>query len=495
MHVDGTTTGPHPAEHVTHWLQNRQLPDTALFWPDGGAEWLGEARVRAMLIGRSPGGDGRGGAGDRDAGQQPTGARSVDHRPGEHRPADHRPADHRPPGHHPDHADAAQRGTLATFTHALAHFAGVQPIQGFRLGELLSLATRRHTRDEIERNFATGVPGFTPDLADVESDWPKPWMFVRFYAAASALFLGFLGLYSVFHNTNLIPGMIMVGSFVVPVAVLVFFFETNTPRNVSLYVVGYAFLTGGLISIAIALVLIQFGGSDRPWVGPLMTGVLEETGKLLAVAVIALRMPGLRYPWILNGMLFGAAVGAGFGAFESAGYALSEILRAGGTVSSAVNVILLRGGLAPFGHVVWTALVGGALWRAKRERPISARVLLDVRVLLMLLMVIAIHSAWDVPLQFPMVKYLALGLLAWLLVLGMITSGLKQIKATQASAAAGGSSLPMPTGLQPVVPPALTHRTAHPRRAGGRACGRRPAPVRRTRRAPLSVAVSRVGPT
>ena len=50
----------------------------------------------------------------------------------------------------------------------------------------------------------------------------------------------------------------------------------------------------------------------------MLKGVLEETGKALALLVV---VGSLRYRWQLNGLLFGAAVGAGFAGFESAGYA------------------------------------------------------------------------------------------------------------------------------------------------------------------------------
>ena len=44
-------------------------------------------------------------------------------------------------------------------------------------------------------------------------------------------------------------------------------------------------------------------------------GVVEEVAKLLTVVVV---MRSTRYKYILNGILFGATVGAGFAAFETA---------------------------------------------------------------------------------------------------------------------------------------------------------------------------------
>ena len=55
----------------------------------------------------------------------------------------------------------------------------------------------------------------------------------------------------------------------------------------------------------------------------LLTGATEETGKALALLIV---LGSPRYRWQLNGLLFGAAVGAGFAGFESAGYALGAAL-------------------------------------------------------------------------------------------------------------------------------------------------------------------------
>jgi Dienelactone hydrolase family len=94
-------------------------------------------------------------------------------------------------------------------------------------------------------------------------------MFVRLYVAASLLFLGFLAMFKVFTNSNLLPGIILIGSFMVPVTIVVFFFETNSPRNVSLYLVGRAFFAGGVLSLAITLIMVQVGSpTPRSWVTP-----------------------------------------------------------------------------------------------------------------------------------------------------------------------------------------------------------------------------------
>ena len=70
-----------------------------------------------------------------------------------------------------------------------------------------------------------------------------------------------------------------------------------------------------------------------------------------------------------DGMVLGAVVGAGFAAFESAGYALQTLLDNlnGQTVIALLEIEAFRAVLAPFGHITWTALIGGALFASSRD--------------------------------------------------------------------------------------------------------------------------------
>jgi protease PrsW len=466
--VDGRNTGPHPAEHVRHWLEAGQVPPSALLWPtDGssGADWLSVEQAWPQLNGAPP----PGASGPVSSGPGAVGP--VSSGPGASGPGASGPVTRAdvpaPPGTGPVGAATGgypMRGfpaVAAAAPHtpgwnpvqALADFAGVDRLEGFRPGELLSAVFRRYSREETERHFATGLPETTPEVHEIEPGWPKPWMFVRLLGMSSVLFVGFLVLIKLFDGGNLLPGLIVVGSFAVPLSVLVFFFEVNSPRNVSLYLVIHCLLMGGLISLAITLLLEQTVGRVdeyffHTFVDPVLIGVAEEVAKLVAVFLITLRLPAVRYPWILNGMLFGAAVGAGFACFESAGYAFYSLLlpdpanadAVGPNLAGSVNTIVLRGVLAPFGHVVWTALVAGALWRVKLAGGLDARMLLSQRVLRMLLIVVVLHALWDFDFTARIPYYLGqigLGVVAWVLAFGMLQNGLKQIKAAKAASPIG----------------------------------------------------------
>jgi RsiW-degrading membrane proteinase PrsW (M82 family) len=100
-------------------------------------------------------------------------------------------------------------------------------------------------------------------------------------------------------------------------------------------------------------------------------GVIEETGKGLVLLAVAHTVHH-REP--RDGMLLGAVVGAGFASFESAGYALHTMLQHldEHTIADILETEAFRGVLAPFGHITWTALLGGALF-AVRPRPADRR--------------------------------------------------------------------------------------------------------------------------
>lgn len=80
-----------------------------------------------------------------------------------------------------------------------------------------------------------------------------------------------------------------------------------------------------------------------------MIGLIEEVAKAVIVAVFLFKSKKSNY--ILDGLLIGVAVGAGFAAFETAGYILRFGMSSG--LQAMLEIIKLRGFLAPGGHVAW----------------------------------------------------------------------------------------------------------------------------------------------
>ena len=163
----------------------------------------------------------------------------------------------------------------------------------------------------------------------------------------------------------------------------------------------------------------------------MMTGLIEELAKILATGYFISKFKYKRY--IFNGLLIGGAVGAGFAVFETAGYILRHGLVNGVDniygASAMLNIIKLRGFLAPGGHVAWAAIEGAALMYVKGFEPLNKKHYNDKRFLLMCLIPILLHGIWDMPIPSPYyIVQIILTVLAWIVIIYFINLGLKQIE-------------------------------------------------------------------
>lgn len=122
------------------------------------------------------------------------------------------------------------------------------------------------------------------------------------------------------------------------------------------------FLVGALVAAPLAVVLesvLPAGtGAPKP---AFITGLIEEFCN--GVALFWLMFKGHRYlRFEMDGIILGAAAGMGFAALEDMIYGLSAFHQG---LHSIIFTVWLRQILGPFGHGVWTAILGGAIWRAK----------------------------------------------------------------------------------------------------------------------------------
>ena len=186
------------------------------------------------------------------------------------------------------------------------------------------------------------------------------------------------------------------------------------------------FILGGALSLILAILFLSldFNTDITTYTGALMVGLLEEIPKATIVALFLYKNKNCNY--ILNGLLVGAAVGAGFAAFETAGYILRNGMSGG--VQSMLYVIKLRGFLAPGGHVAWAAIEGAALMYVKGFEKLDKKHFNDRRFLLICLIPILLHGIWDMPIETPYcLLQIALTVAAWLVIIYFINLGLKQI--------------------------------------------------------------------
>jgi RsiW-degrading membrane proteinase PrsW (M82 family) len=332
------------------------------------------------------------------------------------------------------------QGMMESMRSRIRKLASTDQLEGFSLRDMFSEVFKRHGAEAVEEYVMVGSARTTPPLDYVETGWPKAWMFFRLLATFVAAYIVLALAFGYTSNEKLVPGIMLLGAFAVPLATLVLFFELNTPRNVSVLAVGRLFLLGAVVSLCFALLGYAIPIFD---VSTMEAGIVEEAAKLFTVVVV---MRSVRYKYELNGILFGATVGAGFACFETMGYAFDALLQGmqnganggnagqviGGGVSSMLGLLVLRGIEAPLGHVAWTAITAGAFWRVKQDRPTSPAMFLDKHFLMAFAIPVVMHALWDAPLQLPFSgNQIITGLVTWYVVFGLVQQGLRQVKQEQ----------------------------------------------------------------
>lgn len=220
------------------------------------------------------------------------------------------------------------------------------------------------------------------------------WLWVLLIGAG--LWLLVAGVAIATGNLIIAPEALLLGGFVVPAALLFWVLgqvgqgdarlprtELDAPRVVA------AFALGGGLGLVGSALIEDYWTSAWPRVFFFDVAVTEEVLKFLAVWILALPLGAyLRR----DGMLLGAAVGLGFSAFESTGYAFNALVSARVLSPEVLTLQAMRGLLTPVGHGLWTALVGGALFAAARG---GRRLRMTWSVAGWLVLVCALHAAWD----------------------------------------------------------------------------------------------------
>ncbi len=122
--------------------------------------------------------------------------------------------------------------------------------------------------------------------------------------------------------------------------------------------VAFTFGWGAFCSIFAAVLNVLVA---NPLLGPPGASFVEEPLKLLGVYILARSSLGSEFNDHMDGMVYGAAAGAGFAGLENLFYILNAVVNQGVPAASA---ILIRSATA-FGHIAWTGMAGRSLGLAK----------------------------------------------------------------------------------------------------------------------------------
>lgn len=209
-------------------------------------------------------------------------------------------------------------------------------------------------------------------------------------------------------GTVLLAALVLT-AFVGPLVYVSFLAETDLLAT-SARRLAASFLLGGAVGVPTAIALEEiFQVLPGEPGSAVLIGLIEESAKLVGVTWL-LRTASLRFR--MDGVIFGAAAGMGFAAFETVLYGLATLEEVEAAASGTLPVLAVlwaRTALSPFGHGTWTAIVCAGLF--------AARAHLEMRSFLAALgafaFAVLLHALWDLELPSAVA-------LLWLVVIGLI---------------------------------------------------------------------------
>lgn len=224
------------------------------------------------------------------------------------------------------------------------------------------------------------------DAAGLET--PSRWRWLKLLCLGVITWVVTVVALAITQDAFLIPLTVTTGSFVIPVCGAIYVFDRLYDSAFPGIRIVEGFALGGTLGILLAVFgeyLLLSSGTLR-YFG---VGLIEEAAKLVALWLVARR---LRSYSMRDGIVLGVAVGFGFAAFESSGYALVALFGPHGLeLHNMIGTVVERGLLAPVGHGLWTGILGGVLFMAARR----GRLRVAPIVVVTFLFVALLHALFD----------------------------------------------------------------------------------------------------
>ncbi|MBR1758429.1 MAG: PrsW family intramembrane metalloprotease [Lachnospiraceae bacterium] len=343
--------------------------------------------------------------------------------------------------------------TFSAVTSAINRMSGEEGKANIKLGELFSGVFKKHSKEERERLFTAGLTGTVPDERSMIAEWPRPWFYARVFAVLFLLTAVIYLLLFYLYHLYLTSTMILLAVLMTPVSMVLFLFECNIPRNISLLDCVYMSLVGGVVAMIVSVLVssLQPAGTDYyTWYGAIISAIIEMIGITILIYT-SIKKNNSKY--LLNGLLIGAAIGAGFCILENFGRLFSLSAECayfdenGLVYISYFRPQLFQCWIFSIGtHVVWGALIGAGFVAAKQDGPLTVTAFKNPLSLRFFTTVLLLQIIYLFPLPAGRIwlSYLVPGIIALIglvLLLFQISAGLRQInrlsnEAWQADAAA-----------------------------------------------------------
>jgi RsiW-degrading membrane proteinase PrsW (M82 family) len=196
---------------------------------------------------------------------------------------------------------------------------------------------------------------------------------------------------------NLIPTVLLLGAFVVPLTFVAYFYGRERAIDRELHeehsplaAAGICFFIGGVLGVA-AAATIEYATLHTMSIPALFgVGFIEELVKLIVPVIFFIRW---QHRSEADGLLFGVASGMGFAALETMGYGLTVLIQSKGNIGAFEEVLFIRGLLSPAGHAAWTGFICAILWR---ERNRKGKIAINIVVLGSFVIAFILHGLWDI---------------------------------------------------------------------------------------------------
>ncbi|WP_336630411.1 MULTISPECIES: PrsW family intramembrane metalloprotease [unclassified Microbacterium] len=197
-------------------------------------------------------------------------------------------------------------------------------------------------------------------------------------------------------NEIIVPAWIFIGAALVPATLMwVMTHRLRTTDTVTASQLVFASVVGGTLALALGSTLDQLVGmipQDHPnggngVVSLALAGFVEEFAKGLLIVVVGWKFAKSTR----NGLFVGGSVGLGFAVLETMGY-ITEFYQGVHPLATSAFIAFERGITAPFGHVLWSSLLGAALFAGAAR---TGRFRLTWAVLGTYVGVALLHGAWD----------------------------------------------------------------------------------------------------
>lgn len=195
---------------------------------------------------------------------------------------------------------------------------------------------------------------------------------------------------SITNNLNLVPTIILLGSFLIPITFITYLYETLPNWEAAIPEMFICFLWGGAVGVVVAGFL-EFNVLETLGFLPMLAvGLIEEGAKL--ILPLGFYFKG-RLRSEATGILLGTSSAMGFAAMETMGYAFVTLLQSRGNLLVLDSVLFARGIFSPAGHAAWTGFVCAVLWQ---QRIRTGRTGLNWHVMVAFLTAVLLHALWDI---------------------------------------------------------------------------------------------------